>query len=118
MKRMSLDERRRPEQDPLPIACNLGDIGLAARSEALRRELFAGAVERQELATGYAFRFPEGDEWSARLMDFIRTERQCCSFFRIELAFEPGDGPIWLRLTGAEGVKPFIEATFVVAEMV
>lgn len=94
------------------IACSLDAGDLAARSASLRAELFAGAVERQELEDGYAFRFPAGDDWKAKIDAFVATERRCCSFFRIDLTFEPGLGPVWLRLTGPEGTKPFIEETF------
>jgi rhodanese-related sulfurtransferase len=95
--------------DALPVACSLDEDDLAARSEAVRRELFVGAEERRELDAGYAFRFPGDDDWKARIEEFVATERRCCSFFRIELIFEPGFGPIWLKLTGPTGVKQFIE---------
>jgi rhodanese-related sulfurtransferase len=45
-------------------------------------------------------------------MAFAVAERTCCTFFRIELAFEPGLGPIWLTLTGPAGVKDFVHQTF------
>ena len=38
------------------------------------------------------------------------NERTCCSFFQFELVFELNEGPIWLRLRGAENVKAFIRA--------
>jgi len=66
----------------------------------------------RELADGYAFRFAGDDRWKALLFDFVNAERTCCTFFKIELSFEPGLGPIWLRLTGPEGTKRFIEETF------
>jgi hypothetical protein len=96
----------------MPIACSLTSADLAKRSDAVRRDLFAGALERQELETGYAFRFPGTDTWKAKIEEFVATERQCCSFFRIELTYEPNLGPIWLRLSGPEGTKQFIAATF------
>jgi hypothetical protein len=65
-----------------------------------------------ELETGYAFRFPGTDTWKAKIEEFVATERQCCSFFRIELTYEPNLGPIWLGLSGPEGTKQFIAATF------
>lgn len=98
-------------QDP-PIVCSLDDLALARRSEEVRRDLFVGAEERVELADGYAFRFPSTGDWADRIGAFVATERHCCSFFRIDVTYEPGLGPIWLRLTGPEGVKDFIAATF------
>lgn len=95
--------------DAFPIACSLDDARLATRLDSLRHDLFAGAEDRQELTDGYAFRFPDEGDWGTRIADFIASERRCCTFFRFELTFEPGLGPIWLKLTGPDGVKEFIE---------
>jgi hypothetical protein len=96
----------------IPIACSLDDPELARRAEQVKREVFAGAAERIELENGYAFRFPGDDAWKARIEEFIATERRCCPFFRFEVTYDPGLGPILLRLTGPEGTKQFIESAF------
>ena len=98
--------------DELPIACSLSDRELALRSDAIRHDLFAGALERNEIDTGYAFRFPSARDWESKINEFVSTERNCCSFFRFGITYEPALGPIWLTLTGGDGVKQFIEATF------
>jgi len=97
----------------LPVACSLGDRDLAQRAALVRNELLAGVEERRELETGYAFRFPGDGDWPSKIDEFVATERRCCSFFRIEVTFEPGLGPIWLTLTGPDGTRQFIEHTFV-----
>ncbi|HEU0163770.1 MAG TPA: hypothetical protein VFQ54_01925 [Thermomicrobiales bacterium] len=94
------------------IACSLADVELARRSDLVRRDLFAGALVRAELAAGYAFRFPGDGDWDARIQEFVGIERRCCSFFQFEIVFEAGMGSIWLRLTGPEGTKQFIEQAF------
>ena len=91
-----------------PIACDLGERELAIRSEELRQNLFVAVEDTQELADGYAFRFPNEDAYLSKLIEFVNAERRCCSFFRIELAFEPNHGPIWLSLRGPAGVKEFV----------
>jgi hypothetical protein len=103
-----------PELTPtgLPIACSLTDPELAVRAEQVRQEIFASVDERRELPDGYAFRFPGSDEWMARLVDFIAVERECCRFLRFGLTFEPDGGPVWLSLTGGDGVRSFIAQTF------
>jgi hypothetical protein len=93
----------------LPIACSLTEADLAARSESVCRELFAGVLERQELDAGYAFRFPGENIWKAKIEAFVATERRCRSFFRIAVTYEAGLGPIWLRLTGPKETKQFVE---------
>ncbi|HEY9710052.1 MAG TPA: hypothetical protein V6D48_17730, partial [Oculatellaceae cyanobacterium] len=42
---------------------------------------------------------------------FIENERLCCPFFRFGLDVEPNSGPLWLRLTGGEGVKEILQTT-------
>lgn len=94
------------------MSCGLSNEQLAVRSEAILRPLFAGVRERRELENGVEYRFPGDDSWQARLYEFVDTERNCCSFIRIELAFEPGLGPIWLRLSGDDDTQAFIAETF------
>src|SRR5947209_3732187 len=93
----------------LPIACRLTEQELVKRREELDDGgIFKGVQQVQELADGYAFRYPADGDWVKKLVDFITFERVCCPFFTFELAFEPDSGPIWLRLRGGEGVKEFI----------
>lgn len=94
------------------MSCGLSDEQLAVRSETILRPLFAGVRERRELTGGVEYRFPGDDAWKARLYEFVDTGRTCCSFIRVELAFEPGFGPIWLRLTGDDEGQAFIARTF------
>jgi hypothetical protein len=101
--------------EELAIACRLSEAEQAAREEELAKDIFSNCREVAELAEGYAFRFPGDGDWAAKLVEFIGFERKCCPFFTFELVFEPQEGPMWLRLTGPEGVKSFIEQTFVVA---
>jgi len=101
-----------PKAAGLPIACSLEAGALAQRAEALRRDLFAHVEERRELPDGIQYRFPGSDEFKDKLLAFAAAERTCCSFFGIDLAFEPGLGPIWLTLRGPEGVKDFIRKIF------
>ncbi|MDQ3704361.1 MAG: hypothetical protein M3437_03900 [Chloroflexota bacterium] len=99
--------------EELAIACRLSEAEQAAREEELARDIFSNCQEVAELADGYAFRFAGEGEWAAKLLEFIALERKCCPFFTFELAFEPQEGPIWLRLRGPEGVKTFIEQSFI-----
>ena len=100
------------EAAALPVACTLDAVELAARGASLRAELFRHVVERQDLPDGVRFRFPGSDDFRDKLLAFAAAERTCCAFFRIELAFEPGLGPIWLTLTGPAGVREFVQQTF------
>jgi len=109
---MSATLTQDPDTETLPIACSLEAGELAKRGETLRADLFAHVEERRELPHGMSYRFPGNDEFRDKLLAFAAAERTCCAFFRIELAFEPGLGPIWLTLTGPAGVKEFVQQTF------
>ena len=78
----------------------------AAASEAL----FADVQEIRESANGYTFRLPQESATLPRVADFITYERLCCPFFAFNLEVEPQGGPIWVGLSGDEGVKAFIIA--------
>jgi hypothetical protein len=90
------------------IACSLLGPELAARKEAITRDLFAYAERVDELPDGYAYQFPADGPWPAKVLEFVEVERQCCPFFTFELVFEPNDGSLWLRLRGSEEIKAFI----------
>jgi hypothetical protein len=102
----NIDERCATNE--LPIACSLSEPELQRRREALASDIYKNFQQVDELRDGYAFRYPAGEEWAGRLLEFITFERRCCPFITFELLFEPGQGPVWLRLRGAAGVKEFI----------
>ncbi len=81
---------------------------MAARKEAIARDLFAHVDRVEELPDGFGFRFPAADPWAAKALEFIDVEKECCPFFTFELAFEPDGGPLWLRLRGSDEIKAFV----------
>ena len=74
---------------------------------ALIRQLFGRVEERAELSNGYAYRF-DADEIES-VVRFIDNERRCCPFLQFELVVT-GSKPLWLRLTGPEGTREFLDA--------
>ena len=98
----------RCRDDELPIACHLPEQEQQRRREELASDIYKNFQQVDELADGYAFRYPGGEAWAAKLLEFITFERRCCPFITFELHFEPAQGPVWLRLRGAPGVKEFI----------
>jgi hypothetical protein len=93
----------------LPMVCTLGAREQLQRREELLSGLFTGIQRVEELADGFAICFPGDRQWAERLLEFVAFERECCPFMTFELAFEPEQGPIWLRLRGPDGVKKFIQ---------
>ena len=102
------DETRSVRESP--IACDMSAIepGLRAGHVATGGRLFRAAEEIRELPDGYAFRLPNESETLREAAEFISLERLCCPFLGFALDVEPENGPVWLRLTGREGVKAFI----------
>jgi len=100
-------------QEEFALACDLGAIKSAdrlthfARAERLLSEALQ---ERQELTDGYALRY-HAEEY-ADLVAFIGNERLCCPFFRFTLELAPAQGPIWLRISGGDGVKEYFRSLF------
>ena len=60
----------------------------------------------RELADGLSIRFP-AREYEA-VAEFVARERLCCPFVTFTLDVTPDQGPLMLRITGADGVKEFI----------
>ncbi len=93
------------------FACDISAIPASQRGahHALTRRLVTQAArEIRELADGIAFCFP-AEEYAA-VSRFVAQERLCCPFLSFTIDVAPERGPVWLRLTGPEGVKDFIRA--------
>src|SRR5690349_8933175 len=94
-----------------PLACDMTVIPADQRPLHLAksRELFSQIEETRELADGYEFRFADQSNLLKQLADFVSLEKLCCPFLRFDIEVEAESGPVWLRLTGREGVKEFIQ---------
>lgn len=69
-------------------------------------------IETKELSDGYVFRLNSEAVSVAELAEWISAERKCCPFFSFEIELQRDNGPLWLKLRGADGVKAFIRAEF------
>jgi hypothetical protein len=76
---------------------------------ALGRRLFTElAQERIDLPAGIVLRL--ASDALPQVARFVANERKCCPFLHIEVEITPGEGPMWLRLTGPQGTRELIEA--------
>jgi len=107
-----MSTQKRPTAKRLPIACELSEGGQRSRREEISREIFSGCKDVREIADGYEFVFPGGEEWIEGLARFVASERECCRFFAFELRFEPDLGPVSLRMRGTAGTKEFLAGQF------
>ena len=94
------------------FACNMKALTTAerARHQELSHTLFPAVQEKRELPNGYAFRLPPADLMT--VAEWVSFERRCCPFFAFEIEQAKDNGSLWLRITGSEGVKPFIVEEF------
>ena len=94
--------------------CNMGALTSAdrVRHKQLLLKLEAARIEIQELPNGYSFRLQNDLASLAETAEWISYESKCCPFFDFELLLERDNGPLWLKLRGKEGIKPFIRAEF------
>lgn len=92
-----------------PIACDMTVLSGAQREGhlALSRELFSNRKEIRELSNGYEIRL-DGPNAILKAAEFVALEKLCCPFLNFSIEVEVENGPVWLRLTGREGVKEFI----------
>lgn len=99
-------------QHAIPLACNLNAMTSQQRERHQRvlQQLDIQHGEIHEVTDGYAIRYPGNEVMCLAIAEFISLEHLCCPFFRLTLEVEPGQGSIWLRLTGDSSVKQFILA--------
>lgn len=92
------------------FACNMKALTSAERTrhQELTRALFAAVTEKSELPDGYGFKLTAKD--LTKVAEWVSLEARCCPFFTFALEQSRDGGPLWLKITGAEGVKAFIRA--------
>ena len=98
-----------------PFACVESALSPAERKQHFEEygPSLRGRLQRiQELPDGYEFAFANTPETYRMLSTWMYQERLCCPFFDLDLRIDREGGPLWLRLTGREGVKEFIAAEF------
>jgi len=110
-----------PPNDPTPqgppsgnFICNLHALTAAERAHhrELTAKLIASRTATVETPKGYEFQYSPSAVTLAELADWTVHESKCCPFFDFHIDLEERGSLICLRLTGAEGIKPFIRSEF------
>jgi hypothetical protein len=96
------------------IACNPNAIPADKREQWVEngKQVYAAVEEVQEMPDGFGFRLPASSAMLLKVAEYIANERLCCAFLHFTVEIEPEQGPIWLRLTGGEGVKDYMRSIF------
>lgn len=97
-----------------PFYCNTKSLSKQewAHKNEISRKMRNARVEIKELPNGYAFRYRPGGVPLVDLADWVSSEARCCPFFDMGITVEREGGPVWLTLTGRNGVKEFIRMEF------
>jgi len=94
--------------------CNIKALNPAerARHKQLTDKLIAARKEIVEMEKGYEFQFTPASVSLAELADWVAAEGKCCPFFDFHIDLEREGSLLSLRLSGEEGIKPFIQVEF------
>jgi hypothetical protein len=92
--------------------CNMSALNQDQRKrhDILTRNLLAKHVQIEELADGYGLRFPNDRLLFTALSEWVTLEQLCCPFLTLTIESQRDQGPIWLRVSGEDGVKDFLRA--------
>jgi hypothetical protein len=102
------------QEGEAPFACSLTALSAAerARHKEVSSQLHAAVTETRELPNGYAFRLSGERRSLTMVSEWVSLERLCCPFFTFQIEAGAEAQPIWLRMTGREGVKQFMQSEF------
>lgn len=99
---------------PSGLYCNAKALNKTERERynQLTHKFRQARIETKELSDGYEFRLNSETVSITELAEWISAERKCCPFFGFEIELQRNNGPLWLKLRGADGVKAFIRGEF------
>ena len=97
-----------------PFFCNVSALTADQRKHhhELTTRLRESVKEVRELGDGYSFRFAGETSEIAAVAEWVTLERLCCPFFSFRLEVGGAGEPMWLSLTGRDGVKSFMQSEF------
>jgi hypothetical protein len=100
--------------DETVIACTPDAVPTDKRARWMQigLQVYAAVQQVVELPDGYACRLPGDANMMLQAMEYVSLDRLCCKFARWTLVVEPNEGPLWLRITGAEGTKEYMQEAF------
>jgi len=94
--------------------CNIKALNPTERErhKQLTDKLIAARKEIVETEKGYEFQYSPSNVSIGELADWVAAEGKCCPFLDFHIDLEREGRLLCLRLTGEEGIKPFIRSEF------
>jgi len=96
----------------LPVACSLTNVELLERRRSVLQQMKSVVSEIKETHHGYVYGFSSNGVSLTDLASFVELEHQCCPFLKFSITVEPGEGSIWLEMSGPIGTKEFLAKVF------
>jgi hypothetical protein len=107
---LSQDNSKIMSKEKVSVTCKLTAPELQERKKNIIAEVKRLIVQQVDVTNGVRFSFHDSDSIIDLLANFIKAERQCCSFFEFNLVVGQSEGLVTLELTGPEGTKDFIKS--------
>jgi hypothetical protein len=91
------------------LVCRLTSPELKQRKETVITSLKKQILAKKELTNGYSYKFAGTDKMVDELIEFIKTERECCNFFVFNLLINGDKSVTVLEIKGPQRAKEFIK---------
>jgi hypothetical protein len=106
--------REQSKAEEIGFYCNLKALSTEerARHKQLTQKLKLATVETKELPSGFGLRLDKTQISLPEVAEWISAEHQCCPFFDFDIELQRNGGPLWLKLSGKDGVKAFMRQEF------
>ena len=93
-------------KEKIALACILTDKDQIKRMNELHQTIFKKADKALEHANSYELLFNKPDSsLNKELFEFIHFEQLCCPWLKFQVSFEPGNGPVSLKLGNSAQTK-------------
>ncbi len=97
--------------DPLGPVCRLSGAERSSRVAAVQR-FVALAADVAEIPQGVRLSFPRTAVAARSIIDFIRTERECCGEVSYQVRHAVDSAPIDLDIVGSDGDAARLQAFY------
>ncbi|WP_082214145.1 hypothetical protein [Dyadobacter psychrophilus] len=96
-------------KEKIALACKLTDKDQIKRMQQLHQTLFKKIDKTIEEPTSYELFFDNADSTLSKdLFDFIQFERLCCPWLNFQLTYQPGEGPVSLKMGNSVETKEMV----------
>lgn len=96
-------------KEKIALACTLTDKDQIKRMNELQQTIFKKADKAIEHTKNYELVFNKPDSTLKKeLFEFIHFEQLCCPWLKFQVSFEPGNGPISLKLGDSAETKEMV----------